>query len=64
MALTNEIVSALLIAHFGTDFGPEEVERLRPLIEQQLQRNRQLQALDLGDDPRSMAYIKDRRLEP
>jgi hypothetical protein len=65
MALSNETVSELLIQVFGTDFGTEEVEHLRPLLERQMERMRELQALDLGgDDPRTMFYITDRRLSP
>jgi len=63
MALTNETLRALLIEYIGTDFGPEEIERLRPLVERQIERMHQLQALDLGgDDPRTMHYITDRRV--
>ncbi|HEY3117904.1 MAG TPA: hypothetical protein VGK54_14275 [Chloroflexota bacterium] len=64
MALTNEMVSAMLIEVFETDFDSAEVERLRPLIERHLERMRQLQDLDLGNDPRAMAYITDHRLQP
>lgn len=64
MALTNEMVSALLIEYLGTDFGPDEVERLRPLVERHFERMRELHALDLGDDPRMMVYITDHRLQP
>lgn len=63
MALTNETVRTLLREFLGADFGPAEVERLRPLIERQLDRMRELRELDLGgDDPRSAVYITDRRI--
>ena len=63
MALTSETLRELLIQYIGFDIGPEEAERLRPLLERQLERMRELQALDLGgDDPRTMSYIADRRL--
>lgn len=63
MALTDETLRVLLKEYLGADFGPAEIERLRPLVERQLERMRELQALDLGgDDPRTMHYINDRRL--
>ena len=33
MTLTNETVRTLLQEFLGAEFGPAEVERLRPLIE-------------------------------
>lgn len=63
MALTNETLRTLLKEYIGAEFGDAEVERLRPLVERQLERLRELQQLDLGgDDPRTMHYINDRRL--
>jgi hypothetical protein len=63
MALTNETLRILLKEYIGAEFGDVEIERLRPLVERQLERLRELQQLDLGrDDPRTMHYINDRRL--
>jgi hypothetical protein len=65
MALTNESLREMLIQYLGLDPGPSEIERLRPLVERQMERMRALQALDLGgDDPRTMRYITDNRLVP
>jgi len=63
MTLTNETVRTLLQEFLGAEFGPAEVERLRPLIERQLERMRELRELDRGgDDPRDTVYITDGRL--
>ena len=63
MALTNEMLKVLLKESIGAEFGDAEIERLRPLVERQLARMRQLHELDLGrEDPRAMRYINDRRL--
>jgi hypothetical protein len=63
MTLTSETVRTLLQEFLGAEFGPAEVERLRPLIERQLERMRELRELDLGgNDPRGTVYITDRRL--
>ena len=63
VALTNETVRTLLQEFLGAEFEPAEVERLRPLIERQLEHMRELRELDLGgDDPRTTMYITDRRL--
>ncbi len=63
MTLTNETLRILLREYVGAEFSETEVERLRPLVERQLERLRELQGLDLGgDDPRTMHYINDRRL--
>ena len=63
MTLTNETVRTLLQEFLGAEFGPAEVERLRPQIERQLERMRELRELDLGgDDPRATVYITDQRL--
>ena len=52
MALTTDTLRALLIEYLGGDFGPAELERMR-----------ELRALDLGgDDPRTMQYLLDQRL--
>jgi len=64
MALTNDTVRTLLQEFLGASFGPAEVERLRPLLERQFERMRELRELDLGgDDPRTTVYITDRRIE-
>ena len=63
MALTNEMVKVLLRETIGAELGDAEIERLRPMVERQLARMRELHALDLGrEDPRAMQYINDRRL--
>jgi hypothetical protein len=60
--MTTETLRVLLKEYIGVEFPEDEVERLLPLYERQLERMRELQALDLGgDDPRTMAYINDRR---
>ena len=60
--MTTETLKALLMEYVGVEFAEEEVERLLPLVERQIERMRELHALDLGgDDPRTMAYINDRR---
>jgi hypothetical protein len=65
MALTNETLREMLLQYLGLDPGPAEVERLRPLVERQIERLQALQALDLGrEDPRDMSYIVDNRLIP
>ena len=64
MALSTETLREMLIQSIGFDPGPAEVERLRPLVARQQERLRALQALDLGgDDPRTMRYITDNRLD-
>lgn len=63
MALTPELLRALLAEYLGTEFGAAERERLLALVEAQLAQLRELEALDLGgDDPRTTHYIDDRRL--
>jgi hypothetical protein len=63
MALTNEMLKVLLQECIGAELADAEVERLRPLVERQMARMRELHALDLGhEDPREMRYINDRRL--
>jgi hypothetical protein len=63
MALTNEMLKALLRESIGAELGDAEIERLRPMVERQMARMRELHALDLGrEDPRTMQYIVDRRL--
>jgi hypothetical protein len=65
MELTPEMLRALLLEYTGTDFGPAERARLLPLVEKQLAQLRELAALDLGgDDPRTLYFVTDRRLEP
>jgi hypothetical protein len=60
--MTTETLRVLLKEYIGVELPDEEVERLLPLYERQLERMRELQQLDLGgDDPRTMAYINDRR---
>jgi hypothetical protein len=63
--LTDEMLRAMLLEYVGVEFGPEEIAHLRPLVERQLERLRELQAIDLGgDDPRTTHYIVDLRLSP
>lgn len=63
--LTSEMVRILLREYLGVEFGPEEIERLRPLIERQMERMRELHAVDVGgDDPQTTVYIQDLRLFP
>ena len=65
MPLSNETLREMLLNAIGFDPGPAEVERLRPLVERQMERMKELHALDLGgEDPRSMSYITDNRLSP
>jgi hypothetical protein len=60
MQLSGDDVRALVIHYLGVDFGPEEAERLRPLVEQHFRRMNELLALDLGGrDPRTMDFIAD-----
>jgi len=60
--MTIETFREMLKEYLGVELPEDEVERLMPLFERQLDRMRQLRALDLGgDDPRTMAYINDRR---
>jgi hypothetical protein len=60
--MTTETLRVLLKEFIGAEFAAEDVERLLPVFERQLERMRQLQELDLGgDDPRTMSYINDRR---
>jgi hypothetical protein len=62
-ALTIETLRTMLRETIGAEFGDAELERLRPMVERQLERMRELHALDLGrEDPRTMRYINDRRL--
>jgi hypothetical protein len=64
MALTEETFRALLKEYVGAEFDPEDMERLRALVERQMERMRELQSLDLGgDDPRTTQYIEDFRLQ-
>ena len=61
--MTDDRLAAYLREIIGVAFSVEEVERLRPLVEQQNERLRKLESLDLGaDDPREMHYIIDHRL--
>ena len=61
--MTTETLRALLKELVGVELAEEDAERLLPIYERQLERSRELQALDLGgDDPRSMSYINDRRI--
>ncbi len=63
MALTNETLREMLIQYVGFDPGPDEVERLRPLVERQAERLHALHAIELGgEDPRTMHFIADNRL--
>ncbi len=60
--MTIETFREMLKEYLGVDFPDNEVDRLMPLFERQLDRMRELHALDLGgDDPRTTAYINDRR---
>jgi hypothetical protein len=61
--LSAEEVRVLLRLYLDADFGPDEAERLRPLVQQQMDRLRALLALDLHDDAPDMAYIADPRLD-
>lgn len=61
--MTTETLRALLQEYLGVELPDEEIERLLPVYERQLERTRELHALDLGgDDPRTMAYINDSRM--
>ena len=61
--MTTETLRALLKELVGVELAEEDAERLLPIYERQLERSRELQTLDLGgDDPRSMSYINDRRI--
>ena len=60
--MTIETFREMVKEYLGVEFPEEETQRLMPLFERQLERMRELHALDLGgDDPRTMAYINDRR---
>ncbi|MBI4491525.1 MAG: hypothetical protein HY690_01885 [Chloroflexi bacterium] len=63
MPLAAETVRTLLLHYLGVEFGPAEIERLRPLVERHLEQMRELMALDLGtEDPRAMHYLNEPRL--
>jgi hypothetical protein len=65
MALTNETLRELLLQYLGLDPGPNDIDRLRPLVARQMERMQALHAIDLGgEDPRDTYYIVDRRLWP
>jgi len=65
MSLTTEMLRSLLREYIGVEFDPEEVQRLKPLVDRQVALMRELHALDLGaEDPRAMHYADDRRLLP
>lgn len=58
-----ESLRTMVHEFLGVEFDQETLGRLLPLIERQLERMRELQAIDLGpDEPRSMHYINDLRL--
>ena len=63
MALTEATLRAMLEEMAGIHLGDAEIQRLLPLAERQLERLRELRALDLGgEDPRTTRYITDERL--
>jgi hypothetical protein len=58
--LTDDLVSAMLLQQVGTAFTPAERARLKPLLETQLERLRELRELDLGPaDVRVHRYMAD-----
>lgn len=62
MALTIETLREMARGYLGVELEPAILERLLPLVERQMERMRELQAIDLGeDDPRTMPYINDLR---
>ncbi len=63
MTLTLDVLRVMVREYLGVEFDQETLERLLPLVDRQMERMRELQALNLGsDDPRSMHYINDLRL--
>jgi hypothetical protein len=63
MALTIDTLRVMAQEYLGVELEPAILERLLPLVERQMARMRELQAIDLGeDDPRTMPYINDLRL--
>ncbi len=63
MALTTETFRILIKEYLGVEFSDAELERLRPVVERQIERMRELHTLDLGgEDPRTIHYIVDQRL--
>ena len=63
MALTIDTLREMAKGYLGVELEPAILERLLPIVERQMERMRELQAIDLGDDePRSMPYINDLRL--
>ncbi len=65
MELTPELVRGLVEEYVGVTLADAELQRVLPAIQRQQERMRELQALDLGgEDPLTMDYIVDRRLQP
>jgi hypothetical protein len=63
--VSDATIRKLVEEFYGEDLSAEELDQLVPHVVRVFENSRRLHELDLGsDDPRTMHYIRDRRLAP